>query len=163
MFDDDEIFLLGYMALKIISKKKNKRKHRFWVRPSLNKNLQTNESQLLSELRSDDCGLVPGHSIRSSFQNFVRMTATDFEELICLIGLKIAKCNTNYRDAIPVADRLAVTLRFLGTGDSYVSLSYTFKISKQLIRVIVPEVCQAIIEALKDHIKVSINFRFVEK
>lgn len=157
MFDDDDI-LLGYMALKIITDRKKTKSRRFWVRPSLNRNVYSG-SELLRDLKRDDYGLVPGqHSIRSSFQNFIRMSANDFEELICLIGPKIVKLNTNYRDAIPVTERLAVTLRFLGTGDSYVSLSYTFKISKQLIRVIVPEVCQAIIEALKDQIKVSILF-----
>lgn len=64
MFDDDDIFLLGYMALKIITKKKKLRRHRFWLRRSLIKNLQESESKLLSDLRSVDYCLVPGHTIK---------------------------------------------------------------------------------------------------
>lgn len=59
------------------------------------------------------------------------------------------------REAIPVQERLAVTLRFLASGDSYMSLSYLFKISKQSIYKIVPEVCVSIIHVLKEYIKVS--------
>jgi len=39
-----------------------------------------------------------------------------------------------------VAVRLAITLQFLSSGDSYHSLMYMFKISKQSILQIVPEV-----------------------
>ncbi|KAJ8929695.1 hypothetical protein NQ314_017589, partial [Rhamnusium bicolor] len=49
-----------------------------------------------------------------------------------------------------IVERLAITLRFLATGDSYTSLMYTFKISKQVISKIVLELCEAIIEVLQD-------------
>ncbi len=89
------------------------------------------------------------------FQNFCRMKPTDFEYLLNLIAPQIIKQDTTYRCAIPVQERLLVTLRFLATGDSYTSLMYTLKISKQLISTIVPEVCAAIIEGLQEHVKVS--------
>jgi hypothetical protein len=55
--------------------------------------------------------------------------------------------------AISVQGSLAQTLRFLASGDSYVSLQYLFRISKQTISCIVPEVCEALVEKLKDYIQ----------
>ncbi|XP_045762735.1 uncharacterized protein LOC123865626 [Maniola jurtina] len=62
--------------------------------------------------------------------------------------------NTLFRDSISVTERLAITLRFLATGDSYTSLQYLFRVSKQSISRIVPEVCDALCDALKDWVKV---------
>jgi len=60
------------------------------------------------------------------------------------------------KKTINVQDKLALTLRFLASGESYTSLQYLFKISKQVISNIVPEVCQALIEVLQENIKVRI-------
>ena len=38
---------------------------------------------------------------------------------LSLVGLKIVKMDTRFRAAVPVQERLAVTLRFLATGDLY--------------------------------------------
>ncbi|XP_068213359.1 uncharacterized protein [Palaemon carinicauda] len=64
------------------------------------------------------------------------------------------KNDTHMRGAITVQEKVALTIRFLATGDSYTSLQYLFKISKQAISETVPHVCQAIIEALQNNIKV---------
>ncbi|KAF9417482.1 hypothetical protein HW555_005405 [Spodoptera exigua] len=87
------------------------------------------------------------------FNNFVRMSSSDFEYLLQKISPTIAKKDTDWRDAIPVKVRLAVTLRYLATGDSYRSLHYLFKISSQVISIIVPEVCLALNNVLKDLVK----------
>ncbi|CAH2088681.1 unnamed protein product [Euphydryas editha] len=54
---------------------------------------------------------------------------------------------------IPAKIRLALTLRYLATGDSYKSLHYLFKVSTPAISQIIPEVCKAINSVLKDQIK----------
>lgn len=67
------------------------------------------------------------------FNNFVRMSTNDFENLIIMIGPIIKKIDTYLRTAIPVKVRFAVTLRFLASGDSFASFQYLIKISKQII------------------------------
>nr|CAI5845516.1 unnamed protein product [Callosobruchus analis] len=88
------------------------------------------------------------------FQNFTRMSSTDFAELLSMVGPIIRKVNTNMREAIPEKVRLAICLRYLASGDSYRSLMYTFKISDSTISLIVPEVCNALNEVLKGYVKV---------
>lgn len=100
------------------------------------------------------CDLIkePGKS-----ENFCRMSTTDFEYLLNEIGPQIARTDTNMRKCIPVQERLAVALRFLATGDSYSSLSSSFKFSTQTVSKCVDEVCSALIQKLQGEIKVSSN------
>jgi hypothetical protein len=103
-------------------------------------------------------GRLEAPSTHWAVDNFTRITPGDFKLLINLIVPKIVKGDTRFRAAIPVQKRLAVTLRHLATGDLYASLQYLFEISKQTISGILPEVCAAIAEALKEniHIKSSV-------
>ena len=89
------------------------------------------------------------------------MCPSEFEFLINLIGEKISKKDTAFRKAISVQERLALTLRFLASVDSHVSLQYLFRISKQAISCIVAEVCEAVVEKLKDYIQVRQILLFV--
>lgn len=107
--------------------------------------LSAKNSQLLTELKAGDTRL---------FENFSRMSPFDFEYLLNKIEVNVSRKDTTFRDSIPAATRLAITLRFLATGDSYASLMYLFRVSRSSISRIVPEVCGAIVEALKEYIKV---------
>jgi hypothetical protein len=61
-------------------------------------------------------------SVSGLYKNFTRMSPSEYEFLVNLIGEKISKKDTAFRKAISVQERLALTLRFLASGDSYVSL-----------------------------------------
>lgn len=88
------------------------------------------------------------------FKNFCRMSPNDFDFLLSKVEPLITKQKTRLRIPIPAKVRLALTLRFLATGDSYRSLHYLFKISSAAITIIVQEVYMAINTVLKDQIKV---------
>lgn len=109
-------------------------------------------SDLLSSMAAHNCG---------QFENFCRMSTTDMQKLLERVGPMITKQDTFFRTAIGVKERLAVTLRFLASGDSYTDLSYLFRVSKQAISGIVPEVCRAIITTLHDEIKVCMSVRAI--
>ena len=66
------------------------------------------------------------------------------------VEMKLTRKDTNMREAIPAGERLAFTLRFLATRESYSSLHYQFRISVLSIALIVPEVCQAVFDVMKD-------------
>lgn len=60
------------------------------------------------------------------------------------------------RFAISSRVRLAITLRFIGSGDSYRSLEFLSRVSRKTISKFVPEVLEAIVEALQsEQLKVS--------
>ena len=100
-------------------------------------------------------------SVSGLYKNFTAMCPSEFEFLINLIGEKTSKKDTAFRKAISVQESLALTLPFLISGDSYVSLQYLFNISKQAISCIVPEVCEALVEKLKYYIQVRQILLFV--
>lgn len=143
---DDQLRALMIVSASLlivnhVIKRKNRRYRRWWR----------------TELYSQRAGakLMADMRLTGQFQNFLRMSPTTFEDLLRLVGPRIFRNRTQLRAPISIQDRLAITLRFLASGDSYTSLQYTFRVSKQAISGIIPEVCSAIIEELKDYIKVS--------
>ena len=84
------------------------------------------------------------------FKNFTRVEPAFFDELLDRLRLRITKKNTSYRDAIEPGLKLAVTLRHLATGNSYVDLGYSFRVGDNSISLFLPEVCQAIIDEFLD-------------
>ena len=53
-----------------------------------------------------------------SFYKYFRMTPERFDHLLLLVGPMLTK-KSLYREPISAGERLAVTLRFLATGDSH--------------------------------------------
>lgn len=114
-----------------------------WVSPWVNKRKTDGCYQkLLKELQSVD-------EQKHLYRNFFRMDEGNFNELLNLVAPIIAKEDTVMRKSIPAAERLALTLRFLATGDSFRSLAFLFRVPHNTISTIVPEVCNALYTVLK--------------
>ena len=76
------------------------------------------------------------------------MSPERLEHLLGLVGPLVQKKDTNLRKATPAAERLMMTMRFLATGDSQVSLSSLFRMGKKSVSRIVSETSTAIIQVL---------------
>lgn len=72
------------------------------------------------------------------------MTPSLFEGLLSWIGLKIKKTATPMRDPIGPSERLAVTLRYLVTGDAQVTIAASYRISPSTIGRIIKETCKVL-------------------
>uniref|UniRef100_A0A667WK21 DDE Tnp4 domain-containing protein n=1 Tax=Myripristis murdjan TaxID=586833 RepID=A0A667WK21_9TELE len=78
------------------------------------------------------------------------MTAEEFEFVLSKVAPLITKTHTKLRRAITAKERLALTLRFLATGESFSSLSFQFRIGESTVSMIVSQTCEALHRTLCD-------------
>ena len=79
------------------------------------------------------------------FRYFIRIEPARCYELLQRIGDRITKQNTFYRKTLESGLKLAITLRYYATWDSYYSLMYSFRVVHNTISKIVLEVSSAIV------------------
>lgn len=116
-----------------------RRKRRVWVWPYLQKRLQYGHyDTLMDELYAENPDL---------YRNYTRMDRDVFDNIVEKVTPMIEKKTTRWRKSIDPSTRVAITLRFLATGDSYKSLHYAFRVAHNTISGIVPDTCKAIITA----------------
>ena len=114
------------------------RKRRFWVRPWIARRRRFgNYENLLEELERES---------HADFTNYMRMEPAMFHELLERLTPRLSKQDTKFRRALHPGLKLAITLRFLATGDSYHSLSYAFRVPHNTISKLVREVCGAMVD-----------------
>ena len=80
----------------------------------------------------------------------MRMSPETFENLLVLVGPKIAKKDTYMRDAIGASERLTLTIHYLAYGESQQTLSFAYRIARSTVSSIICETCAAIWEALQE-------------
>ena len=110
-FRKEKVVAACIIIVAILMKRKKqrqkKRNRKVWVRNWIKNRDQFGAyHQLMQELTLDV----------SSYRSFVRINASQFEELIMKVAPLIARKDTVMRQAIPVGERLALTLRFIATG-----------------------------------------------
>ncbi|XP_053690751.1 uncharacterized protein LOC128739298 [Sabethes cyaneus] len=140
------IFHCELEELESLEEKRNQRKlkqkRKIWVREFILKRSERGFMQTLyREIQQEDPRL---------YRNFVRLSSEDFNYLLQRVAPYIRKQDTILRKSISPEERLCLTLRFLATGDSYKSLMYLFRIPSNTVSTIIPEVCRAIFNVLKD-------------
>ena len=130
-----KIQLLKLLALE--DEKSNKKyKKRFWVRQLYQERKQKGDFHLLiQDLKLYD------HQI---FFQYFRMSPTELETLLTWVAPLIIKKETKMRESIQPSERLCVTMRFLVTGDSQITIASNFRISPSVIGRIINETCGAI-------------------
>ena len=87
---------------------------------------------------------------RQSFVNYLRMSVDLFNKIVHKVTPLIQTQKSNWRDPLPPALKVAVTLRHLATGDSYPSLPFNVSSGTMSITRIIPQVCRAIVECYRD-------------
>ena len=75
-----------------------------------------------------------------------------FDELLTRVGPRITKQNTTCREALDPGLTLALTLWHLASGTKYQSMSYGGGVPHNTISLLVPKVCQAIIDECLDEV-----------
>lgn len=123
-----------------------KKKRRMWSKNWFLKKEEFSNERLLKELKENE---------PQDYRNYMRIDEEKFTKLLDMIKHKITKEDTVMRQAISAKVRLAITLRYLATGNSFEDLKFSAAISSQAIGKIVLETCDALNEELKNYIKVS--------
>ena len=147
------LLIINEVFLQKKKQEKEKRK-RPWCREWLKeKDLFSNVKLVKTLQNTEPC----------DFKNYLRMDDNTFENLLAMVAPLIKRENTIMRKAITVKQRLIITLRYLATGNSFADLQYSSAVSRQFVGEIVIETCLAIIEVLKDLIKVGVKKKQIKK
>ena len=120
-----------------LKQQKKPKKRRVWVRSYLKQRASHGHyDNLMRELSLNDKDL---------YKNFTRLDEDLYNQIVDRLRPRLEKQTTFWREPLEVGLRLAITLRFLATGDTYRSLSYAFRVAPNTISKVVPETCRAII------------------
>ncbi|KAL2102239.1 hypothetical protein ACEWY4_001407 [Coilia grayii] len=138
---------MGFILLRHESKSeegcvyllRRRRRARYWVHPINMARQQHGEfHRQVMELRL--------HS--DLFQRYFRLSRELFDELLARVGPRIAKMDTPFRKAIGPAQRLAICLRYLATGDSFATIAFSYRVGHCTVGRVVREVAAVIWDVL---------------
>ena len=128
----------------VAATRRPRRQRRIWVAKWLQERLQQGAWDTLIPT------LAPTH--HEQYKTMLRMDEEMFDEILERLRPHITKQTTNFREPIEPGLRLAITLRFLATGDSFVSLSLLFRVHCSTIGKIIDDTCEAIVKEYMDEI-----------
>ena len=124
------------------------RRRRFWVRPwILRRPVLGHYDTLMNELMREAQG---------DFKGYMRMDPGMFLGLCQRMHNRLDKSHSA-RAPLEPGLKLAVTLRYMATGNSYRSLAFEFRVPHNSIAKFVPEVCRELVAELKDEVFTTPN------
>ena len=133
--------LAVFVAFEVLNdedKKPERGKTRQWIRRRDERGYFNN---IVKELAIEDT---------TEYKEMMRMSHADFQRILSYIEDITRKQVLDGNKVIPPKERLALTIRFLATAETYRSLSYQFRISTRAISYITKEVCEAIIKNMRN-------------
>ena len=126
---------------KIVSTPK---KRTIWFRKWLTRRPDLGQyARLMDKLKKED---VKG------FRNFLRMDYEIYQEILTRIEHRINPKKSMYRKPLTAGIKLAITLRYLASGDSYHSLMYGFRVAHNTISKVIRQVCDAIVAEFAEEV-----------
>jgi len=131
-----------YNLIERRRRRKRRNPKSVWVRPWITRRVELGMyDRLMVELRNED---------PRSFQNFMRMPPTMFDEVVQRLTPRITKNTTNFRKPLEPGLKVALTLRHLASGAKYTDMQYSWRVPHNTISNVVREVCDAIVEEYID-------------
>ena len=128
--------LLLLILLLRRQKRARRQQRRMWVRKIFQSRPTKGEYHApISEMRLGD---------HKSFYNFFDMTQQRFSHLPGLVGPAITRQDTTFRQVIPPDERLAITLRYLVTGDSMQTISFSYRVGHSTVNGIINSTCESL-------------------
>ena len=152
--DDPELVLclfdfysatLLFEVVRAVRSKRPKRKpkrRQCWVMPYLRQRVECGYYNTIMKELSTESPLL--------YRNFTRINEALFDEIVLLVTPHIRRRMTYWRRPIEPGLRVAITLRYLATGETYRSLAYQFRVAPNTISKIVPDTCRAIVAEFGD-------------
>ena len=128
--------LLLLLLLLRRRRRSSRQQRRQWVRTIFQSRRTKGEFHaLIAEMRLKD---------HESFYKYFHMTPQRFSHLLSLEGPSIKRQDTRLREAIPPDERLAITLRYLVTGDSMQTISFSHRVGHSTVSGIIDATCDAL-------------------
>ena len=152
--DDPELVLclfdfysatLLFEVVRAVRAKRQKRKpkrRQCWVMPYLRRRVERGYYNTIMKELSTESPLL--------YRNFTRINEALFDEIVLRLTPHIRRKMTYWRRPIEPGLRVAITLRYLATGETYRSLAYQFRVAPNTISKIVPDTCRAIVAEFGD-------------
>lgn len=134
----------AFMAVVLYRRIRQRRRRRYWIRPWIARRPQFGDFEnLMAELERESQG---------DFVAYLRMEPAMFHELVQRLTPRLTKQDSNWRKSLNPGLKIAVTLRYLATGNSYRSLAFAFRVAHNTVSIIIREVCGAIVEEYSDEV-----------